>query len=310
LPGRVSLRAEYVGKFGHRIFMAVPINNLDPRYLSLGSLLLQNINSPQAIAAGIPNPYVGFDGTVQQALLPYPQYPGGVSAAKSPSQNTTFHALEVNLQKHFGSGLSFLAAYTLSKNLGTSVGPYPTQLINVVQSLDRPQTLVVSYTYDLPFGRGKRFLSGANGVLDQVVGGWRVAGIQSYASGLPINFPGGVDYTGQSLRQGGCGSVNPLVPTGGILNPAGFSVPAQFTIPQSIQLQGVRNCGYENENIAFVKVLPVRENVHLNFGAEMFNIFNRHSWTGINTSVTSASFGNYTAATDPRSIQLHFRVEF
>jgi Carboxypeptidase regulatory-like domain len=310
LPGGVSLRAEYVGKLGHRIFMAVPINNLDPSYLSLGSLLLQSVYSPDAVAAGIQVPYPGFTGTVQQALLPYPQYPGGVSHAKDPAQNTAYHALEVNVQKHFGGGLSFLAAYTLSKNIGTAVGPYPTELIRVEQSLSRPQNLVLSYTYDLPFGPGKRFLNSGNVISRQVVGGWQVAGIQNYMSGLPINFSSPVDLTGQPIGQGGCGSVDPYSVTGGILNPAAFSVPAQFTIPTTTQLHGMRNCGYKNENIAFIKLFPIREGIRLNFGAEFFNIFNRHTWTAMNTSLTSATFGNYTGASDPRDVQFHLRLEF
>lgn len=310
LPWGISARAEYVGKLGHRIFLADPINSLDPHYLSLGTLLLQNIHSPEAVSAGIAVPYPGFNGTVQQALLPYPQYPGGVTRSKEPWQNTAFHALEVNVQKHFGSGLSFLAAYTLSKNIGSAVGPYPTEHVNVIQSLDRRQNLVVSYTYDLPFGAGRRYFAGGNSVVKQVVSRWQVSGIQNYASGTPINFAPAVDLTGQSVRQGGCGSVNPHSLTGGILNPAGFKSPAAFTVPTTIQLQGVRNCGYENENVAVSRMFPIRENVRLNFGAELFNIFNRHGWTGLNTSVTSATFGNYTGATTSRNVQFHVRVEF
>jgi hypothetical protein len=324
LPGAMSFRAEYVGKLGHHIFLPVPLNNLDPKYLSLGNLLLQNIGSAQAIAAGIQSPYPGFVGSVGEALLPYPQYPGGVTAPKDPLGNTSFNALELNLQKHFGSGLSFLAAYTLDKNLGTAIGPYPTEYIREVQSLDRPQNLVVSYTYDLPFGYKRRFLNGGNFFLSQqVLGGWRISGIQNYMSGLPIIFSSqvsvaglpiisatGVDLTGRPIRQGSCGSVNPYSATGGILNPAAFSVPAEFTIPTTVELQGVRNCAYKNENIAFTKVFPISESVRVNFGGEMFDIFNRHTWTGLNTSITSPSFGNYTGASDPRNVQFHLRIEF
>jgi hypothetical protein len=310
LPGRISLRAEYVGKLGHRIFMPIPINNLNPSYLSLGSLLLQSATSPDAVAAGIPLPYAGFDGTVQQALLPYPQYPGGVTAVNAPVQNTAYHALEVNAQKHFGGGLTFLAAYTVSKNLGTAVGPYPTELVHAIQSLDRPQNLVVSYTYELPFGPGKRFANSRGTLVEQAVGGWQISGIHTYASGTPINFSPAIDLTGAAIRQSGCGGVHPYSTTGGILNPAAFATPPAFTVPNTIQLSNVRNCGYENENIAFSKVFPIRESIRFNFGAEMYNIFNRHGWTGINTSVTSPTFGNYTGATNPRNVQFHLRFEF
>jgi hypothetical protein len=206
--------------------------------------------------------------------------------------------------------LTFLAAYTVSKNLGTAVGPYPTELVHAIQSLDRPQNLVVSYTYELPFGPGKRFANSRGTLVEQAVGGWQISGIHTYASGTPINFSPAIDLTGAAIRQSGCGGVHPYSTTGGILNPAAFATPPAFTVPNTIQLSNVRNCGYENENIAFSKVFPIRESIRFNFGAEMYNIFNRHGWTGINTSVTSPTFGNYTGATNPRNVQFHLRFEF
>src|ERR1700722_19055271 len=75
-PGQLSVRADYVGKLQHNLPSSgtVDLNQLDPKYLSLGNLLVTNVDSPQAQAAGIGIPYPGFTGTVAQALLPYPQY--------------------------------------------------------------------------------------------------------------------------------------------------------------------------------------------------------------------------------------------
>jgi len=132
-------------------------------------------------------------------------------------------------------------------------------------------------------------------------------------SGAPIILTSGANLTGQRIRGVGCGQYNPYNPADNYLNAAAFSVPAEFTIPSTLVVPGVRTCGYANENLAISKVFPIGENVRLNFGGELFNIFNRHPWngaTGLDTSVTDPSFGEYTSAFDPRNVQFHLRVEF
>lgn len=173
LPGQLYLRLGYVGTFSHRL----PANgiNLDPvpfSALGLGNLLLAQIDSPEAKLAGIPVPYPGFTGSVAQALRPYPQYLG-VSDLYAQFGNANYNSLQVNLQKRFG-GLTFLVAYTISKNLtndqfggygsvGTPLLQYPSSSFAVksLSQLDRPQLLNISWKYDLPFGKGKRYLGSA-----------------------------------------------------------------------------------------------------------------------------------------------------
>jgi hypothetical protein len=331
LPGGMLLEASYVGKLTDRIAQNVNINSLNPKYLSLGFLLDEDINSPQAIAAGYTSPYPGFTGTVQDALLPYPQYPGGVTFHQD-TQNAFYHSLETKLQKHFGHGLSFLVGYTFSKELDSQyglAGIYAPQM-KVRSVLDRPQSLAISYTYDLPIGHGKQFLNVSNGALAQIVGGWSVAGIHTYETGIPIALTTPANLTGQPLRTPGinCGNLDPLDPTKDrFLNAGAFSAAAPFTLPSTIQLQGVNTCGFLNENISVIKQFPVTERVHVDFTAEFFNIFNRHDWEsgiytqGVDTNILDpAGFGRYgtsctpyaicSAATDPRVVEFNLKVAF
>jgi len=218
LPRQILLDIAYVGNKGTRLqSRLIPTNQMDPKYLSLGRLLLADIADPavQALpvvrgfpvdpATGHHVPFVGFQGivgngaTLGQALRLTPQY-----TQESNSQNRRFfegtgvsnyHALQMKLEKRFSSGLSFLVAYTWSKTLtdaesqfsefsGFTENPYNRKAEKSYSINDYPHNLVINYGYDLPFGPGKKFAK-AGGATSKVVGGWRIAGIQQYQSGGP-----------------------------------------------------------------------------------------------------------------------------
>ena len=86
----------YVGIHGTRqnAYLMSNVNQVNPKYLSLGPLLTQSISSPGAVAAGIPAPYAGFKGTVAQALRPYPQYQTLTSYLAKPGKST-YNALKL-----------------------------------------------------------------------------------------------------------------------------------------------------------------------------------------------------------------------
>jgi hypothetical protein len=247
------------------------------------------------------------------------------------SQNAFYHSLQVKAQKHFGQGFSFLVAYTIAKELDSQPGVNPfAPRIKEFSILDRPQQLAISYDYELPFGPGKHFLkSMGNPFLTGLVGGWSVAAIQSYQSGLPISLSSFANLTGQPIRTGiACDNYDPNNPARNrYLNPDAFGLPPAFTLGTVHQLPNVRTCGFVNENISFVKDTRIREGLHLKFRAEFFNIFNRHEWLsgiytqGVNTDINNpAAFGRYgtacspfaicSASTDPRFIQLNLNLLF
>jgi hypothetical protein len=119
LAGNMVFEANYVGLHGTREngYLLSNINQVDPKYLSLGPLLTQGITSPTAVTAGIPIPYAGFTGTVAQALRPYPQYQT-LTSYLAKLGKSTYNALELHLRQRFNNGLSFDINYTWSKNLG------------------------------------------------------------------------------------------------------------------------------------------------------------------------------------------------
>ena len=129
LPFNVMLNAGYVGSHTTGIWTGLEdINQVDPKYLSLGNLLYADASSPEAASAGIKVPYPGFAGSVAQALRPYPQF-STINDFYQPTGFGVYHSFQVRLQKRYSNGLSFLGAYTLSKNIGAEAGQYLWQLV-------------------------------------------------------------------------------------------------------------------------------------------------------------------------------------
>jgi hypothetical protein len=182
----------------------------------------------------------------------------------------------------------------------------------------------VSYDYELPFGRGKRFLNNAGGFLDRVAGGWEVAGFHNYFTGQVVNLsteatiPGIVGAVwanrvlGVPISTGvGCSGYQPGNPSSRYLNVAAFSTPAPFTFGNTRTLSNVRNCPYAVENVSVIKRIPISERVRFQFAANFFNLLNRHYWTGLSSDINNlTTFGRFSGATPPRSIQLTGKVEF
>ena len=125
LPWRMGLEVSYVGSAGHKL--GAELENLDQvnsKYLSLGNDLnadigcVSNGTCPLAIAAGVRLPYAGFTGPISQALRPFPQF-DGINSNVQETGNSSYHALQVRLQKYYSNGVSLIVAYTASKNLTT-----------------------------------------------------------------------------------------------------------------------------------------------------------------------------------------------
>src|SRR5260370_10860300 len=201
----------YVGTKGTRLLSQVnPLNAINPTYLSTGTKLYDQFQSGQTMLDGVPVPYTGWveqmtgcAPSVAQALLPYPQYCGNIYGQNENVGNSTYNALQIKAEKRFSHGVWMLASYTFSKTItdaesaqsGTgawsgltgAISPFERKRNKSLASSDVPQILSVSFTYQLPFGTGKRFLSKSS-LLDRVVGGWELTSIIRYSSAQPIYF--------------------------------------------------------------------------------------------------------------------------
>lgn len=352
LPGKFLLDMAYVGAHGDHLqaFMhdpnqGYPVNQARGACLEV-NLANQATNSACAGQPVVAAPFPGFNGTVSQALRPFPQYSNAnVDSATmaNPFGVYTYNALQVQVTKRLSYGLTLLANYSWSRNITNADSEYPAQAqwegngtsgaLNTynlaveksVSAFDTPQRAVFSYTYELPFGRDKPFLN-HNRVANVLVGGWQFAAVQTYQSGTPLavsspNWDSGI-FAGNLC--GGCSRPNvvPGVNQNALqgkfiygvsrrLNPAAFTTAPNFTFGDAPRALGVRELVNLNEDANVSKRIPMgTERLQAVFRMEFFNVLNRHRFTGFNTSVGQPGFGQASAATGPRNMQAYLKITF
>lgn len=328
LAGSTSVEVAYVGVKGTRLGNGlISLNQVDPKYLALGSLLTQSATSAAAQAAGIPIPYAGFTGSVAQALRPYPQYLN-IANNSNPNGNSTYHALQTKLTKRLSHGLTILGAYTWAKTLtdgsiAAGGGPsgqdyYNRKLEKSLSPNDVPHVVALAYTYELPFGKGRRFLNN-DGIAGKIVGGWQLSGIQQYQVGKPVQL------TATNSLPIFNGVLRPNVVSGVPLtldhpNPLGdpWFNRAAFPAPASNQFgtaarsyTELRAANFYNESVGLMRRLKLMERATLTIRGEFFNIFNRTVFGAPVSNVSAANFGRVTSqANSPRQGQVSARIEF
>jgi hypothetical protein len=325
LPAGFMLDVGYVGNSGHHLGSnLLNVNQVNPTYLSLGNALTVPLSSQLGQSTGVPLPYAGFTGTVAQALRRYPQYQS-ISQPMQTAGSSHYNSLQVKLQRQFVHGLSVLASYTYAKLMtnadsqegwytpgGGSQNAFNLGQEMTVATIVPPQVLTFTYVYELPVGKGKRFVNNSR-VADSIIGGWAVSGIQRYQSGIPLQvnnlYPNIV--TGQSLRASWSGRFDPSKDV--YLNAAAFSVPAPSTFGDASRTLPVRGFSYFNEDISLQKRFRINESMGFEIGADAFNIFNRCTFGGPDTGnpTTNLNFGVIGSQINaPRSVQIRARLTF
>jgi len=333
-------------------------NQLNPSFLTAFGTVAQSVTvlnslvgSPAANAAGIKAPFPGFNAlwgsraTVAQALRPFPQYTviDTYAGQGDHSGHSTYHALITKFTKRVSSGLTFQTSYVFSKILTDSDTAWGTQyaanffnrgLEKSIGQFDVTHDFKFAGVYDLPFGKGQRFLT--SGPASWIVGNWRLASINVYDSGTPVGISSSLTLPIYSLGAGG--RVAPYVTSYSGWQPSysgGFDPGKDnFFVPygtgpfptqgSATALNGIGNSTRYNpklrffpnlnENLSVTRTFPIRESVRLEFRAEAFNVMNRVRFGTGNTQLQSQSFGVLTGAASqintPRQMQLAAKLYF
>jgi hypothetical protein len=300
-------------------------------------------------------PYMNFlcdygpGATVQQALLPFPMYNpsascGGLCNNFDMAGTAFYNALQVQTQKRFTNGLSFLVAYTLSRtmsNTDTGFSTFNFGALNkfnqkpewTVASNDQTHSLTISSVYELPIGPGKPFLHRGGLVAKNILGGWQISGILSYASGKPQsvldfnNDPFGNGFNRANLLPGQHFDVDWHNYRLGlpIFNTAAFSEPGFAMGNSQREIAGLRSAFSADESFALAKHFYFGERVSAELRMEFFNVLNRfqtgydgplHNCTPDTTfSDGPGIFGLINGGTPcqsnrPRQGQAFFKVQF
>lgn len=332
LPGQMLFDIAYAGSRGvHQAFRNRQINELDPQFLTQGAALNQLV----------PNPFFGSitagalaQRTVarRQLLLPFPQY-AGVNVVNMTNANSSYHSLQMKLDKRFSKGFSALFAYTFGKlitdannqtagigggaNLTGTQWWYNLRLERGLAELDISQNLTVSYVAELPFGPGKALFGSTKGLAGAIAGGWQLNGITSYRTGQPLvltaNIPGGgnrPNSTGVSAEITADRSRGEAVARW--FDTAQFLQPASFTLGNAPRtLPDTRGPGNFNQDLSLIKNTPIREGITLQLRFEYFNVFNTPQFALPNTALGSGQFGRITATQLlPRVGQIAAKLNF
>ncbi len=348
----------YVGQHSTHLHSAFSsLDNIATANFALGNGLFTQVGKQTAV----PLPYTGFpnDQTVAQALKPFPQFFNlNQDCCLENQGQSSFNALELQLQRRFHNGLNLLASYTFSKTLtdadsalpffatlntdpGAPQNPENKRGEKSISTQDLPQNFVVSYLYELPFGKNKPFLN-HSGTLDRVVGGWQVGGVQRYESGQPYAFgcatgvPGfngciRFNTSGQPLYSADylSGHFDPL--TQSVFNPGGFVDPnsdsnrasrgGAFGFGNLPRVTGaIRTHVYKDEDFSLIKRTRITERFDINFKVNFLNAFNRHILnradsnpfdSPLGSGFPNGGFGRVnTTILRSRQIQPELRIEF
>jgi hypothetical protein len=268
--------------------------------------------------------------------------------------SSDYHSMQLTLRRVSSSGLTFNFSYALAKSIDTGsdterssefttgggsfsyiTNSFNPKAIHAVSDFDVRHLLTGSFIYQLPFGQGKRFGSGANRALDALIGGWTLSGITRLSSGLPFSILPPLSYA-TNYQQPTFAVVTGHIKTHKhLLN----GLPEVFADPDALNNgiatghllrfpypgeEGSRNAfrgdGYFEQDGSLAKTWKTFREQSLHFAWEVFNVSNSarfdtsavSSLGGLNIQVTSgAGFGIYSSAlVQSRKQQFSLRYDF
>jgi hypothetical protein len=256
---------------------------------------------------------------------------------------SNYNSLQVRLEKQFSHGLQFQASYTYahalddasSASLGSAnQGDFRLQTDPRAEygnaDFDVRHRFVFSSIYELPFGKGKWLGSDASGWVNQVIGGWQVAGIITASTGnwyTPTDISANVSTSDcggtvaiSCIRPDLIGNPNgkPCV-QGTLFNTCAFASATTIGSFGNAGRNIIRGPGYQNWDISFFKMFPIREEMHFEFRAEFFNAFNHANPEFTNpetiventaTELGSSTYGFPGYTRPPRQIQFALKFYF
>jgi hypothetical protein len=292
-------------------------------------------DASSAAAAGVPYPYQGFSGYAYQALAPFPQVAltyGPIYYVGTPLGKSSYDAFSAEVVKRTGAGLTLDMSYILSSSHGdTDTNFSETWTTGAFQDygqLDKEAQQISPYdirnilkgyvTYQLPFGRGKKFLSTGGALEDKFVGGWSLNTLVHYNGGSPLSIYAVNPYPyaawaavypnvtkngdfGKKFKKGN------FIPVGSSSQAPGadqyfdgtlFSNPAQGTLGSGpVAQSALRGFGYADEDLSALKYVSFGsdQRFKLSLRVEFYDLFNRHYFNNPVTDITSPNFGYVTA---------------
>lgn len=325
LPGNASERSPwggeihrgYVESFNFTIEQKLP-ENLIASIAYVGSHTT-HILADRDINAGYPGsgttglPYYASYGRT----LPINMWDGYLSAE--------YNSLQVAVNRSFSKGLMIKGAYTYSKAIDytdddgwVSTGwnwPAVFQRNRAPAGYDRTHVFQIGWVYTLPFGKGRQFFAGSK-VADAILGNWAVNGITSAYTGTPFTITApGTSLNAPNNTQT-ADQIAPVQFLGQVGPGAHYYATTSFAPVTAVRFGStgrnlLRNPGLFNTDLDITREFPIKEQIKLQFRAELFNVANDSHFNGVSSSsVTSGSFMQITSATGERQIRFGLRLHW
>jgi hypothetical protein len=289
IPGNSALTVSYVGNRGYDLITNLPHNVVPPGVYS-----------------------------DLQAAKPYPAL-GDVTLYENIG-DSWYNGLQLKWEKRFSQGLSYMASYSFSKHIDEAAAdiwdtptPFAPEGYNRGRSrLDRTHILAINGIYELPFGKGRKFLNDAHPVANAILGGWQVAGIYNFTSGQPLTFgvPGATLGNGWDTRANIVGNIDVSNPSAGQwFNPNAFAAPPPITFGSS-GIGIFDGPGIHVLDTSLTKNFYFTESKFLQFRWEMFNMPNHVNLDDPETTIGLSTTGQIFSAGSARSMQLGLKFVF
>ena len=369
----MRVEVSYVGNRGHRLtdtslaWNEGPTStflSLSQQYPDLNGFNHYVCSAADAASYGVSYPYAGFCGPVLSAIAPYPQFAQAESNfwfypnllyVGLPRGQSYYDSMIVDFVKRTGRGLTMDMSYTWSRQEGDSFSAQQegNGYYTAIQDFNNIAVAAHSLTgydlthivkgyvsYELPFGKGRRWMADQNRWVNGILGGWNMTWMLRYNTGQPFevsaqnpywpqwgNIYPNFDLTGFK----GANDPKKFVPNQSTPPPQNFYITNQ--LPQGViatqpavgqlgkgplALGGLRCPGEAHEDTSLLKYFPIGPDgqYKLSFRAEFYNVFNRHYYfiqgcDGSRATIGNGNFGVINSVIDnPRYGQFGFRFEF
>jgi len=296
LPGRVLADITFFMNIGSNLPYAYNLNQIDPR------IGYQNGN---AVNANVPNPFFNrlspqqmpgqlrtqANIAVNQLLRPYPQY-GDLWERTRGGLSNRYKSLQMQFIRPFSNGLNMVFGYNFNRERNQE---FYDEQDNFTHNLtwqparNARHRLTAASVYELPFGKGRRFMNQSNAVLDGILGGWSLSGLFTYNTGLYLRF-GGMLVNGDPVLE------NPTAARW--FDTSVFRQLPAFTRRQNpLQFSNLKGPRFVNIDATIAKEFPILPENRLKFElrGEAYNFTNRFPMADPDLTVTSANFGKVVA---------------
>jgi len=326
----IGLRLSYTGNHGKNLETMVDLNQVQPNTIGY--------YNDEATAAT--SECITDGGLTVADHRPYPCW--SVIQSVENLAESNYNSGTVEVSRHSGKGLTFDASYVFTRDISDAAGATPSSFVgsggnfltdrfhpgldygNV--AYDRKNRFLATYLYDLPFGKGQRWLSTGT-ALNALVGDWHLGGVTVLQSGPFLTpYQETSDPAGTNILTTVGQTRSDIVPGQSLyaahrnitqwLNPAAFAIPANDRgYFGNASVGSVIGPGSDIFSLSLRKDLTLREQTKLEFSVEAANVFNHRNYEPPNMQVDSGAFGSIpelqtAEGAGPRNLQLSGRITF